>query len=280
MSGTAQGTNLPRWVVDHFQQALDAHDRLMKVTHLSCTGIRMHTARPKMLQALAKAAPRPTEEHERQMARAEEDAAFALKEESDGFPVLTGAVAMAQWGWLENFVKGFLALWFAKRPGAVKRAPVQRLKVRLGDYLQLTKADQALYLVELLEQDLSSTMKSGVNRFNSLLQAVGLDVQIDDDVSKCLFELQKVRNNLAHRNGVVDRALRTACPWMGLKLNQPLNIGMPRLNGYSNATGAFLLALLYRVGDEYGIDLRSADDHSVVGDDDPATVSVVSPASG
>jgi len=94
---------------------------------------------------------------------------------------------------------------------------VQKLKVKLGDYILLSKAEQAHYLVELLEQDLASSLKQGVSRFENLLNPFSLGGPLPDGCAKTLFELQQVRNVVAHRNGIVDRRLKSECPWLKVK---------------------------------------------------------------
>lgn len=263
-------TKIPEWVTDHFTAALDAHDKLIQVARLSAGGISMHRGRPQAIRVLAKTRGHEDEdETSKLLEQAELDAALAEREVAEGFPVLHGLMAIAIWSWLENFTKGFVELWFLKRPAAIKAAPIQRLKVRLGDYLLLSRREQAQFLVELLEQDLSSPMKQGVTRFNSLLDAIGLSISLPDETTKLIFELHKVRNNLAHRNGTVDATLRNACPWMNFKLGQPLRVTRSMLMNYSNATATVLVELLYRVGDEYGADLRENSEAHTSADEKP-----------
>jgi hypothetical protein len=158
--------------------------------------------------------------------------------------------------WLEHFAKGFVGLWLLHHHGALVVPAVQRLKIKIGDYMQLQKQEQSAYLVEALEQELSSSLKRGANRFESLLEPFSLSGPLADECSKALFELQQVRNAIAHRNGRADRRLRAECPWLKLKLNQPVNVTHTMLRTYSSAGVEYLLAILYRVGDIYGHDLR------------------------
>jgi hypothetical protein len=88
----------------------------------------------------------------KQLERSEKEAVLAATEVNKDFPVLHGLAVVALWSWLEHFVKGFLALWLLHHPGALNTAAIQRLRVRLGDYLQLDRDEQAHFLVELLEQ--------------------------------------------------------------------------------------------------------------------------------
>jgi hypothetical protein len=248
---------LPEWITNHFKESLNSHETLMQIVHISERGIGVLRGIPKIVKVLAdvdgKAGDPSSAKH---LEQAEKEASLAATEIEKGFPVLHCLAVVALWSWLEHCVKGFLALWLLHRRDAINVAAVQKLRVKLGDYLQLQKAEQAHFLVELLEQDLASPLKRGATRFESLLEPFGLSGALPDGCAQTLFELQQVRNAIAHRNGRADRRLRTQCPWLKLRLNQPVHVSGAMLQGYSNASGEFLLTLLYRVGDRYGTDLR------------------------
>jgi hypothetical protein len=252
---------LPTWVRGHFETALDAHDKLLQITRLSAQGISMHTGRPRLLEALAKA-----DGEEKAHVRlaglddAKKDAALAQREIDEDFPVLHGLVTIALWSWLEHFVKGLLEVWFLHRPAAMNTPAIHRLKVRLGDYMQLSKAEQAGHLVELLEQELAGPLKQGLGRFNCLLEVIGFNVVVSDEAKRTIFEHQRVRNVLAHRNGRVDARFKSECPWMKYKVGAELRVSRTMLLAYTSASAEFLLALLYLVGDDFKINLRPKDD--------------------
>ena len=229
----------------------------MQIIHISEQGIGVLRGMPKVVKVLADVegntdAPSTS----KRLEEAEKEAALAVAELEKGFPVLHGLAVVALWSWLEHFAKGFIALWLQHRRDAISVPAVHKLRVKLGDYLQLGKEEQAQFLVELLEQDLASSLKRGVNRFESLLEPFGLSDALPEGCARTLFELQQVRNAFAHRNGQADRRLCAECPWLKLRLNQPVQVSREMLFEYSNASVEFLLTLLYRVGDVYGIDLR------------------------
>ena len=257
VTGGRLAPKLPSWVTDHFRESIDSQELLMQIVDISERGISVLRGMPKAVRVLADVDGKKDDPSvAKQLERTEKEAALAVTEVERGFPVLHGFAVVGLWSWLEHFVKGFLALWLLHRSEAMNVAAVQKLRVRLGDYLQLQKPEQAHFLVELLEQDLASPLKRGVTRFESLLEPFGLTVPLPEGCAKLLFELQQVRNAIAHRNGRADRRLRTECPWLKLKLNQPVSVTRSMLHAYSGAAGEYLLALLYKVGDVYNVDLR------------------------
>ena len=248
---------LPEWITNHFKESLNSHELLMQITDISAHGISVLRGMPKIVKVLADVAGNSDQpDTMKKLARAQKAAELASTEVEKDFPVLHGLAVVAIWSWMEHFVKGFVALWLMHRRDALDVPAVQKLRVRLGEYLRLQKAEQAQFLVELLEQEIASSLKSGASRFESLLQPFGLSFQLPEDCGETLFELQQIRNAIAHRNGRADRRLRSDCPWLKLKINQPVLVSRKMLDTYSEAAGKFLLALLYQVGDVYSVDLR------------------------
>lgn len=252
---------LPAWITDHFTQSLNSIDTLMQIVHISERGIAVLRAMPRVVKVLAQV---ESEENStdttKRIESAEKAAALAQQEVDKDFPVLHGLAVVALWSWLENFVKGFVVLWLIHRKDAYSAAAIQKLRVKLGEYLQLSKTEQAHYVVELLEQDLASPLKRGVTRFDSLLEPFSLATSpLPDGCAQTLFELQQVRNAIAHKNGNADHQLKAACPWLKVKLKQPVPVSQAMLHRYAEACVQYLLVRLYGVGDRYTINLRPRD---------------------
>ncbi|MDR3714067.1 MAG: hypothetical protein P4L51_14705 [Puia sp.] len=251
---------IPEWATNHFKQSLDSNELLFRIIHLSEKGIGVLRGMPQITKVLAKVENSTDDPKSlKRIETAEKEAALAQTEMESGYPVLHGLAVVALWSWLEHFVKGFLTLWILHRRDALVVPVMQKLKIRFGDYIQLNKTEQAAYLVEMLEQELASSLKRGSNRFECLLDPFSLSGQLPEGCSKILFELQQIRNVMAHRNGKVDRRLKADCPWLKLRINQPVLVTSPMLRNYAEASVQFLVELLYRVGDTYGKDLRPKD---------------------
>ena len=250
----AKKKRVPPWVGDYFRQAYDSLERLIQVIHVSRRGIAGIQALPRLTKALAKVEGK--EEDPNKAKLVEEDAALAKSEVEKDFPVLHTLAVVALWSWLEHLIKGLLAESLAKTPKHVQAPSFNKLKVKLSDYLPLNKREQAAYLVELLEQETSAALKRGVNRFESLLAPLGLSGEVPDTTAKAIFELQQVRNAIVHQNGRCDRRLRSSCPWLKIKIGAQITVGAEQLDVYSHAVGDYALDVLYRIGDQNGVNLR------------------------
>jgi hypothetical protein len=189
---------------------------------------------------------------------AHKDAAGAQKEIDGDFAVLHGFGVVAIWSWLESFAKGLVALWLVHHPEFYSQPPFNKLRIPLGKFVQLSATEQAELVTELLEADLGSSLKVGVTRFESMLDSLGLSGSVPRDAQRTIFELQQVRNVLAHKDAKADRAFVEACPWYSCQVGERVVIRTATFDTYGKVIGEYLLAVLIRVGDAYGQDLRTA----------------------
>lgn len=257
MSDTPQPANkVPSWIGKYFQDSYDSLDRLMSVIHLSRRSIAGMRAMPRLKKALAAVQGKVQDEIEAQ--RVEKEAELAESEVENGFPVLHTLAVVAVWSWLEHTIKGLLVEYISRNRKALKSGAFPKLKIKLGDYVALTKREQASYIVDLLEQETSSSLKQGINRFEVLLESLDLTGSTPDSTARQLYELQQVRNSIVHQNGRCDRRLRTSCPWLKLKLGSQITVGTAQLELYAAAVSDYALEVLYRIGDGHGVDLRSS----------------------
>ncbi len=247
--------SLPAWLGHYVRYSILFHDHVMQIVHISEHSILGMRRIREILKDDEGSSNRLSSVT--QLDENKNEALLMQFELNHGFPVLHGFAVVALWSWLEHFVKGFLALWILYRKDALNVPVVQKLKVRLGEYLQLEGEEQSRYLLDLLESELGSPRKRGVTRFESLLEPFGLSGPLPDGCAEALFELQQVRNAIVHNNGCADRKLITACPWLGFRLEQVINVSNEMLDRYSDALGTYTRALVYRAGDLHGIDLRA-----------------------
>ena len=255
---TEEGKDIPKWVHDYFDRAYESHTLLTRVVGISRKGIDGVTTMPRLSRAVAKISGK--ERTPEELAALEEEAALATSEVEKEFPVLHSLAVTGLWSWLEHLVKGVSAEWILHNKKALALPCFQRVRVRVGEYGTLSKREQAAHLVEALEQDVAAPLKHGVNRFETILGSLDLSGKVKQSTADSIFELQQVRNVIAHRNGIIDRRLRVACPWLKLKVGDPIRIGVRQFQTYSAATADYALTVLFRLGDRHGVDLRTSPD--------------------
>lgn len=77
------------------------------------------------------------------------------------------------------------------------------------------------------------------------------------EVSDSIFELQQVRNVVAHNYGIADKHFCEKCPRFNLKQGDEVNVGSDQLIGYLNSMFAYCFMVVGRLGKLYGFDSRA-----------------------
>lgn len=135
------------------------------------------------------------------------------KEQSPEFFDLNALVTVRMWSILEAFVHDLSCLLLANVPAVREQEAVAKLKGPILKFLNSSSQEQADYLYELIESSCSAALKPGVGRFEGVLSMLGYGGPVDDGVRDALFHCSKLRNCIAHNDGIVDRNLIEACPW-------------------------------------------------------------------
>lgn len=243
---------VPQWAAGIFHEHLDKNERLTHVLRLSIGGIRMIRGRHKALKILAEVEG-TIDKSADAIAGAQKDMELAQREVDHDFPLLHEQATIALWSALEAMVRSFLASWLANVPEAWHTDAVKKLKVAIGEYESMEQTERCLWIVDLVDQQVSGPLRSGVTRFETLLQPFGLSGPVQDECQRALYELCQVRNALVHRSGVADKKLVEACPWLNLVPGQSLNISHKMWGAYNSALGEYTLEIVQRVRVHFGV---------------------------
>jgi len=246
-------TRTPEWALEHFQRFFDQTSEALDLLHASIHGIRNLTLLPETVELLlgGDRSVDPDEAQSRRQA-AKHRATVAQREIESGFRTLHSQSLVAVWGQLEAAVRDFLAAWIRHAPTAMEADRVRGLRVRLGDYLGRSEDERAEYLVDLIDEDLGSSHRYGVTRFESLLDVFQLGGPVPDRIRRDIYELQQVRNVLVHRLGVADRRLVESCPWLKLAVGDSVAIEHPMVYRLTEATHEYVAYIVQRIHRIYG----------------------------
>lgn len=178
-----------------------------------------------------------------------EDMAVRHPEElaPDDLSLLYGQFVVALWGNLESLVRRVSIDWLLHSPESGVIQQVRSLEGPLVEFAQLSPELQAEQLARLLENKVRAPLKTGVNRFESVLAVFGLSGPVDPWVTEQFYELAHVRNLLVHNAGVVDSRFARACPHSGGVIGESFVITSERFLFYVSAMVGYLTALLERL---------------------------------
>lgn len=250
-----EGPWAPEWATQPFRDFIEQTKRLDELLRLSISGISILRGMPKIVEVLAKMQGESGKETRDTLQRAKKEAELAKREVKDDFPLLHAQTTIALWSALEATIRYFLTRWLQNYEKAMEVEAIQKLRVKIGEYESLEGEERFFYILNRLEQELATPLKTGVTRFESLLDPFGLAGPVDEDVRRNLFELNQVRNALVHRAGLADRRLTNSCPWMKLKVGDPVKVDREMTTRYSESVANYALELIIRIGEHFGVDM-------------------------
>lgn len=262
--------HLPDWAFEPIRNFRDHTTEILDVLHLSCSGISMHRNRPDMIKWSAKVDEfleriGEKKEHSRHdhggtqdlLDEAERQANLAKQELEKGFPLLHAQALISCWTALEVYVENLLVAWLENDPTALEAEAVGKLKIPLWEYHQMDGRERNLHIVQLLQREQSGPLAAGVTAFEVQLRPFGLGGEVDRDISKDIFEASHLRNVLVHRRGVADRRLLNACPWMDLKLGEPVVMSQDEFARLTLAITHYAVIIHDRVRQHFGLEARA-----------------------
>jgi hypothetical protein len=251
----AKKTGVPKWASQPFSDLLQNVEHLSELLHMSMRGISSLQGLPRMISAIAGVEEADPDETATKLAAAEKHAAFAQREVETGFPVLHANAALSLWSHLEATIRLFVARLMEYDRAVLESDAIQRIRITIGEYEKYHGEDRYFYLLERLEQEGGRSFKAGVNRFESILEPLGLSGGVAPSVAKNLFELSQVRNCLMHRAGRTDRKLIDACPWLNLEMGHQVKVTHEAFRRYVNAVVWYTTDTICRIGERFGVDM-------------------------
>lgn len=249
----------PSWALACFKQFIRETERLEQVINLSANGISVVRGMPKVVEVLMEVEDKAEDTKAKsKLERAQAEAILAKKEVKEDFPLLHGWAVISIWALLEALIKSFVAEWLKRKPTAWRVEPIQRLKIRIGEYERIPRAERHLFVAELLERETGAGLKNGTSRFEALLKPFGLSGESPDIVNRTIFELGQIRNLIVHRGGCVDRTFREACPWVQIPLGHKLKVSNEMWRKYFGAVHIYITLLICRVGIYFGANMSKS----------------------
>jgi hypothetical protein len=249
---------MPDWARSTFNGFLDDVQVLSEVVQLTTAGISMIRATPKAIRALHFTG-KPDfsedqlpDEVKGEIKYAEHRAALAQREVDSDFALIHSQAVLSLWSALEDVIRDLVARWLMNLPQTRLDRPWSDLKVRVGEYEQLDEEQKAYFLVGAVEQSTAAALKVGINRFECMLESLRLSGALEEQIGALIYEMQQVRNVVAHRRGIADARFCAACPTFGTAIGQRVLISHERWRAYEGAIHSYILEVIFRTGERFG----------------------------
>jgi len=239
---TGNGYKYPQAVLAPFEALIGFIDEHNEILKLYASALDVTNGIGRLTEAVRKASPEAED-----LPKVEDAQMFEERcrsEVSKGHPLLVAHSAVALWSALESTIPEFVKQFVKANPQVLDRPQFQKLKISAAEALKLSPEELVAFVVEELERATQSQVKWGVGRFDELVSALGVSPVIDSTVRRDIFELSQVRNVIAHNRSVVDRKLVESCPWLDLRVGEPLRLTMADHHKYSAAVCRYAADIL------------------------------------
>lgn len=248
----------PKSASEPFRRFMIQGQRLFETVHLATAGITTLCGMPDLVEALGRLDSDKNEtDFGTRLDRTKKEADLAEREVKTGFPVIHAQAVVTLWSYLEALLRSFAASWLRNQPEALTRPQVARLRIRLGDFQLLRDEEEKYYYIfDLLDRDIASA-RSGINRFETILDVFGLAGAVPEGVRKTIHELGQVRNTIVHRGSRVDERLIAACPWLNSRVGDEIAITPDAFGRYGGAVSRYVLIVFNRVRAYFGEDVSA-----------------------
>lgn len=256
---------LPQWAKTKLDDCVEYLVELHTMVHISSKAIRATQIFPTFMESVVKHVytgeiSKQNEEDKSTFDKVsnlinelKEDATTAKRESENGFPLLTGMAIVLTWGALETYVYDLMKGWLENNVDSWKADEVQKLKIKLGEFMQIEKDMQYEYIIEMIDNQLQGPLKAGIGRFEILLGVFNLSGSIDDDIKKTLFEMSKIRNAIVHNKGIADKKLVDTCPSLSLRIGDSVLGKQFNLMAYIDAVIVYIAEIQLRIFEALGI---------------------------
>lgn len=259
---TERRARIPAFAQGPLRRFLDNHATAFEFFQLSIAGMTALQELPHYTEMFIKAGYRyraDLPEADAQKAYDEERtwlrqvADLAKQEESRGFPLLHAHTLVAVWGALEAAVEDMLVGILCNEPEVLKGPAFSRIRLPLADFENLEKDERMrLVLAEVSRDRGQGRSSQGVDHFEVVLGPFGLSGPVAEDLKKSFWTMHNLRNVIVHRFSVADRRLVEACPWLGLKLGDPVVITGEQMHEFHRALPIYTSILVRRLAARYG----------------------------
>lgn len=248
----------PAWTFAAFDRAAEDIVSLVKLVELSVQGIHGLRGAPEAVRLAATldallepVTAKPLDPAH--LAHAERTAETVREIQESGFIQVYYQAAVSLWSTLENGVKEAATDWIRCDKSILKHDLFKRIKIRIGDYEALPEDERPAYLADLIDQEVSAPLASGINRFENVLEVLGLSGPIEDDVRTAIYQLGQLRNVIVHRRGLADRRFVAACPSLGYQVGDRVRIAPALWRDLSFASVRYLRECFVRAHVKFGV---------------------------
>lgn len=177
---------------------------------------------------------------------------FTDEQAKEDYPYLMNLVCVRLWAIAEAGIREVVISALKEPNGPPDRSKLDKLKGPIAQFMGADADTQAELLADLIWQAPEGRFR-GVQRFEAVLELLGLGGAVPAEVSEVLTELSEVRHCVVHRGGFLDRRFLHGCPWVQIPVGSRLPVSLQRYWFYRTAVYWYALELVRRWGRWKGV---------------------------
>ena len=245
---------IPKWAKQPFDTFINDVEDLQSHYRLCVAGLYALRAIPGIVRTQINT-PDPTDpENQRRLRNSQNTADAASRQIDTDFPQLRHWITVALWSHLESAIAACIDAWFVYKIPLTDKM-FEKLKISVSAWESKDNEEKSRWLLMELTRNVSSDLKPGVGRFESILHAIGLEGSVRDGLRRSVLELSEVRNLLVHRGGVIDERFADRCVTFKSMVGQRIHITEPMLDSYFASAIQYAAVVLARIAKHYGYDV-------------------------
>lgn len=249
----------PAYALEPMERFTEYSESANTLLYLSMRAISMTRGVPKMFEVIAsvgrEAAGWDEQAHKTALEKMKNDADFAAKECDTHFPLLHEFTLVGMWGAFEAAIEDLVVAILCNEPELLRADPFSKIRIPLADFETLEREDRMRILLRELQRSFRSDQRQGVKAFESILGTVALSGEVKPADREGIWEMNHARNVIVHRGSCADRTFVAACPKLGLKIGDRIQITDHLLGRYVGSLGRYAVEIIYRIGTRYGVDM-------------------------
>lgn len=247
---------IPKWAAEPLRRYLNQSTEICKVLGTTIYASHAAITMPRILHATPKMEPDQTPKGDVDETM-EKFASFAAHEKERGFPVLHAHASVILWGFFQASIEDLLAAFLMNEPERLRTEPFARIRIPLAEFEGSEREERMQLLITELKRSANVSRRHGLDRIEALLEPFGFSGPVHDLVKKEVCALDHIRNVIVHRACLVDRRLADACPWLNLKIGEPVIITHTAFKRYDSALTHYLGRIMERVAAHFGKPFRA-----------------------
>lgn len=147
---------------------------------------------------------------------------------------------------IEIFLNEVLRAHIAFKPTLLDCDIADKVRISIRTFVLLSEDQRLDLIAEELLHELQRGSGRGIGRLTAVMEFLGYVVPLDPEWTRSMFELQVLRNLIAHKWGNVDRRFASEMPALSSFVGQSVDVSPTALDIYCRALVGYLGAVAKR----------------------------------